>query len=132
MQNAFQLGDPLGAVPQGHVQGSPVVDGSIPVVAGGNTLFTKGWTPSQINLLLAFDYVQIGFRLYTVLDTVISDASGKAAISIWPSLREVPLDGQQVVTTNCSGIFRLSKNSVVWSEDFTKLCNISFSFVEYR
>jgi hypothetical protein len=132
MQNAFQIGDPLGAVPQGHVQGNPLVDGTVAVVAGGPILYTKGWTPSQINLLLPGDYIQVGYRYYNVLDAVISDAAGKSAINIWPSLREVPVDGQAVVTTNPVGLFRLAKNSIVWSEDFTKLCHLSFSFVEYR
>lgn len=132
MANAFQLGDPLGMTPAGNVQGAPVVDGSIPVVVGGLTLYTKGWTPSQINLLLAFDYIQVGYRLYTVLDTVISDANGKAAISIWPSLREVPINGEEVVATNPVGLFRLAKNTVTWSEDFTKLTHLSFGFTEYR
>jgi hypothetical protein len=132
MQNAFQLGDPLTAIPQGHVQGSPVVDGSVAVVAGGQILYTKGWTASQINLLLPGDRVQVGFRYYTVLDTVISDATGKSAINIWPSLREVPVDGQQVVTTNAVGLWRLAANKVTWSESFDRLCHCSFSFREYR
>src|ERR1700733_12781504 len=42
MLNAFQLGDPLKTSPRGVVQGSPVVDGSIAVVAGGQVLYTAG------------------------------------------------------------------------------------------
>lgn len=132
MSNAFQLGDPLGATPQGHVQGAPVADSSVPMVAGGQTLYAAGWTSSQINLLLPGDYVQVGYRLYTVLDTVISDGSGKAAINVWPSLREVPTG--QIVTNSALGLFRLAKNSITWSEDGPggKLTHLSFGFMEYR
>ena len=132
MSNAFQIGDPLGATPAGTVQGTPVVDGSIAVVAGGITLYARGFTPSQINLLLPGDYLQVGYRLHTVLDAVISDSNGKAAINIWPSLREVPQDGEAIVTTNPVGLFRLAKNQGTWSSDFTKLTHVSFPFQEFR
>lgn len=132
MSNAFQLGDPLGTTPSGNVQGAPVVDGSIPVVAGGQILYTRGWTPSQINLLLPGDYIQVGYRLHCVLDAVISDSSGKAPINIWPSLREVPVDGEQIVTTNPVGLFRLANNKGTWSSDVSYLSHLSFQIVEYR
>jgi hypothetical protein len=132
MSNAFQLGDPMKSSPSGIVQGTPVVDGSVPVIGGGITLYTKGWTPSQINLLLPGDYLQVGYRLHTVLDEVISDSSGKASINIWPSLREVPLDGEAIVTNNPVGLFRLATNKGSWSADYTKLSHLSFQFQEYR
>lgn len=132
MSNAFQLGDPMGNTPAGSVLGSPVVDGSIAVVAGGNTLYTKGWTASEINLLLPGDYIQVGYRLHCVLDSVISDASGKSAISIWPSLREIPTDGEEVVTTNPVGLFRLASNKGTWSADVTQTIRLSFQISEFR
>ena len=132
MANGFFLGDPLGVTPDGVVQGSPAIDGSIPVEPGTTTIYSLGWVPSQTNLLLPFDYIQIGYRLYTVLDVVSSDASGKAPINIWPSLRETPINGETIATSNAQGLFRLAKNGVTWSEDFTKLTHISFSFQEYR
>ncbi|WP_213805761.1 hypothetical protein [Granulicella sp. dw_53] len=133
MSNAFQLGDPMGAMPTGTVLGNPLVDNvTTPVGAGSQTFHTKGWAASQINLLLPGDYIQIGFRLHTVLDSVVSDSSGKAPINIWPSLREVPLDGLTVVTHNPVGLFRLANNKVTWSEDVTKLTRLSFQFQEYR
>jgi hypothetical protein len=48
MSNAFQLGDPMKKTPRGSASGTPTADGSISMVAGGITLFTKGWTPSSI------------------------------------------------------------------------------------
>jgi hypothetical protein len=132
MTNAFQLGDPMGITPKGHVQGTPVVDGSIAVVAGGITLPTMGWTPSQSNLLMPGDYLQVGFRLHMVLDQVISDSSGKAVINIWPSLREVPLGGEAVGTNSPVGLFRLANSKVSWSTDATLLTHLSFQIKEYR
>jgi hypothetical protein len=129
MTNALQLGDPMGTTPMGIVQGTPVVDGSI---AGGSTLYSRGWTPSQLNLLLPGDYLQVGYRLHMVLDEVISDSSGKAPINIWPSLREVPLDGEVIVTTNAVGLFRLANDTTTWSADVTKLTHMSFPVQEYR
>lgn len=132
MTNALQLGDPMGTTPIGIVQGTPVVDGSIAVVAGGTTLYSKGWTPSQLNLLLPGDYLQVGYRLHMVLDAVISDSNGKSAINIWPSLREVPLGGEAIVTTGAVGLFRLATDNTTWSLDYTKLTHISFPVQEYR
>lgn len=132
MANAFQLGDPLKKKPRGAVSGVPVVDGSVAVIAGGQTLFTKGWTPSKSRLLVPGDYLQVGFRLHRVLDPVDSDGSGKAAVSIWPSLREVPTDGETIVLNNPVGLFRLASNKRTWSEDYTGLTRLSFQAQEYR
>lgn len=132
MANAFQLGDPLKKTPRGSVLGAPTADASIAMVAGGQVLHTKGWTASQINLLLPGDYLQIGFRLHRVLDAVISDTSGKAAINIWPSLREPPLDGEPLTLTNPVGLFRLASNKGAWSSSVDHLTHLSFQFQEYR
>jgi hypothetical protein len=132
MSNAFQLGDPMKTSPRGSALGTPTADASIAMVSGGQTLFTKGWTASKINLLLPGDYLQIGYRLHRVLDAVISDSSGKAAISIWPSLREPPLDGEVLVLTNPVGLFRLATNKGAWSSSFDYTTHLSFAFTEFR
>jgi hypothetical protein len=132
MSNALQLGDPLSTTPSGTVSGDPVVDGSIPVVAGGIVLYTRGWPASQIGLLLPGDMLQIGYRLHCVLDEVISDSSGKAPINIWPSLREVPIDGEAIVTTNPVGLFRLATNKGTWSSGVDHLSHMSFQISEFR
>ncbi|MGF7180382.1 hypothetical protein [Tunturiibacter psychrotolerans] len=130
--NAVQLGHPLGKIPGGVVQGSPTVDGSIPVLAGGQVLYTAGWTPTKSGLLLPGDYIQVGYRYHMVLDTVNSDANGKAPVNIWPSLREVPTGGTPISTSNAVGLFRLKNNTVTWSTDVTKLVKLSFGIMEYR
>jgi hypothetical protein len=132
MANAFQLGDPMKTSPKGSASGIPTADASIAMVAGSQVLHTHGWTPSRINLLLPGDYLQIGYRLYRVLDAVISDSSGKAPINIWPSLREPPLNGQPLILTNPVGLFRLASNKSAWSADVTHLTHLSFQFQEYR
>lgn len=132
MANAFQLGDPMKTHPRGTPLGSPLCDGSFPMVAGGQVLYTKAWTANKTGLLLTGDYVQVGFRLYRVLDTVNSDATGSALINIWPSLREVPVDNEPVVLTNPLGLFRLATNARTWSADYTKLTKLSFKFQEYK
>ncbi|MCU1251537.1 MAG: hypothetical protein JWQ49_4566 [Edaphobacter sp.] len=132
MSNAFQLGDPMKKSPRGSALGSPTADASVAMVAGGQVLRTKGWTPSQLNLLLPGDYLQIGFRLHRVLDGVNSDSSGKAAINIFPSLREPPLDGQALALFNPVGLFRLASNKVTWSSGVDHLTRLSFQFQEYR
>lgn len=132
MLNAFQLGDPMKASPRGTPLGTPVVNGSIAMVAGGIVLYSQGWTPSQTNLLLPGDYLQVGYRLHRVLDVVTSDSSGKAPINIWPSLREVPAGNEPIITTNPLGLFRLASNKGTWSSDYSKLTRLSFQISEYR
>jgi hypothetical protein len=133
MANAVQLGDPMHTTPRGATQGSvPLVDGSVTVAAGGQVLYTKGWTPSRARLLVTGDQLQVGFRLHKVLSSISSDASGKAAIAIWPSLREVPTDGESVVLNNPRGLFRLATNKRDWSVDYTRLTKLSFPVQEYR
>jgi hypothetical protein len=130
MSNAFLLGDPLKTTPRGNPQGAPTVDTSITMPAGGSTLHTFGWVANVSGVLLAGDYIQVGFRLYRVLDTVNVDGSGKAAIAIWPSLREVPSGA--VTTSNTQGLFRLATNDQSWDFDYTKLSNITMDIQEYR
>jgi hypothetical protein len=130
--NAIQIGHPLGKTPAGVVHGTPVVDGSFLVQPGMQTLYTMGWTATTSGLLLAGDYIQVGFRYHMVLDIVNSDASGKAQISIWPSLREIPIASSPIITSNAVGLFRLKSNTTTWSTDVTKLTKLSFQITEYR
>lgn len=108
MLNCFLLGDPKATYPKGSALGSPVVSGANQT---GYSLNTRGWQASTVGLLLFGDYIQIGYRLYKVLDTVTSDGSGNATISIWPNLRDLPADGTTIITRNCKGLFRLAANS---------------------
>lgn len=132
--NVFQLGDPNHPVALGTVSGTPVVDSSsisynLPATT---TLYTRGWTPSAAGVLLEGDYIQIGYRLYSVLQNVTADTNGKAQINIWPSLRELPADGTTIITSNTKGLFRLVENKRSWSERENKMVGIAWKCVEAR
>ena len=64
-----------------------------------------------VGLLLVGDYIQIGFRLYKVTDVASCDGNGNATISVWPNLRDQPVDGTAIITRNCKGLFRLAANN---------------------
>jgi len=106
--NAFMIGDPKAALPKGSAKGSPVVSGAGQT---GYNLVTRGWAASVTSTLLPGDYIQIGYRLYKVLNAVNSDSSGNATLAVWPNLRDLPADGVTVQTRNCKGLFRLAANS---------------------
>jgi hypothetical protein len=131
----FLMGDPLKTSPAGNLQGSvPLIDNSVSGCnqTGAQLLNTKGWAASAFRLLLPGDYVQVGYRLHRNLDVVNSDASGKATLSLWPSLREGPVDSTAVILNNPQGLFRRADNKRTWSADITRLSRLSFPFAEYR
>lgn len=117
MVNTFLLGDPTATVPKGRATGSPVVSGANQT---GYSLVTRGWTPSTISILMAGDYIQIGSlqtlnagyapRLYRLTAPANSDNTGKATLSIWPNLRDLPADGTAIITRKCVGLMRLAQN----------------------
>jgi hypothetical protein len=121
-------------MPQGTPLGTPVVDGTVTTnnAASTTVLFTKGWEPLTYRLLQPDDYIQIGYRLYSCLDSVASDASGNAQINIWPSLREQPADGTSITLHNATGLFRLADNTRQVNWDVAQLYGVSFKAVEVR
>jgi hypothetical protein len=125
--NVFQLGDPLAVAPQGSGAGTPLVNG-----AGqkGFTLNTKGWTPGASGVLLPDDWLQIGYRLYSNLALANADGSGNATLSIWPSLRESPADGDALIINNTKGLWRLKSNARKWSETAARVYGIQFDIRE--
>lgn len=132
--NVFQFGDGNHTTPQGCVAGTPLVNGTSNSynLPASYFLWTKGWTPSTANVLLPGDYIQVGYRLYSVTQAASSDSSGNATLSIWPSIREQPTDGTTIVTSNTKGLWRLADNKRTWSEHATKMVGISFKCVEAR
>ena len=88
---------------------APVVDGAGQT---GNTLATRGWTPDALGVLLADDRFQLGAaattRLHKALLDVDADATGRATLEIWPSLRESPTDGAPLVVQDAKGLFALT------------------------
>ncbi len=134
MLNVFQVGDPDHPKPLGVAMGAPQVDGT---VSGGNAvtsnlLHTKGWTANVFRQLLPGDYLQIGYRLYMATAQVDADGSGKAAIAVWPSLRETPADGAAIQLVSCQGVFRLSANKRQWHMSPDKLMQVGIGCSEVR
>lgn len=134
MANAFQLGEKRKATPNGSVSGSPQVDNGVSGnLAASQFLDTKGWTPSATGVLKRGDQFQIDYRLYQVLNDVNADSSGKATLSIWPSLREQPTDSGALTTTNSKGLWRLAKNARGYGFDISRLVKgITIPIQEWR
>jgi hypothetical protein len=132
-QNVFQIGDPYATTPLGQPSGAPVCNTTgTNNLTSATSLVTEGWTPSTFGLLLAGDYIQLGYRLHQVCEPVNSDSGGNATISIWPSLRESPANGTALILTNTVGLFRLADNKRTWHSDYTSLTQISINAVEAR
>lgn len=134
MANCFMIGDPTMRHPQGNPQGVPLVDGSNASNNGVMTsvLVTKGWTPNVRALLMPGDYVQVGLRMHVVLNMVNSDTNGSSTLQLWPSLREKPVDGLQLICSNVKGLFRLASNKRTWGVDETRLFGLSFKISEAK
>ncbi len=136
MSNAILIGDDRHRKPAGIVDGKsqPVCDTSLATnnLAMSKYLITRGWQADMHRLVKAGDYLQIGYRLYTVLDDVASDANGAATLELWPSLREQPPDGTKIILNNPRGLFRLGQNKTTFSYDYTRLSHMSFPIREYR
>jgi hypothetical protein len=98
----FQFGDFKNQTPQG-------TGGTATVTASNQTGYTLVTTFSS-GAVLPGDWITIGYRLYMVTST-----SG-GTLGIWPNLRESPASGTTISTSNCTGIFRLAKNSRKFSQ----------------
>jgi hypothetical protein len=118
----FEFGDPLGRNPRGTGAGTLTVNGS---GQGGYAMSVTGG--SGANVLLPGDWIQIGFRLYRNLGTY---NGGAAALSIWPQIRESPLHGAAIVTSNTKGLFRLKTNQRRWSVTEARHYGIQFDIRE--
>lgn len=125
MANAFQIGDPLKPSPAGTGAGTPVVNGD--QAAGSQVLAMSGFSGTAA--LLPGDWIQIGYRMYRLLEQQDSDT---ASVGIWPALREAVSNGDAVITENPVGLFRLAKNARTWSADQVRYTQLSFNIQEYR
>lgn len=123
----FQIGDAAATAPLGTAAGTPQVNGAN---QAGYTLATDGWTASAAGVLLAGDWVQVGYRLYRNLDTVNANGSGQATLNLWPQLRESPADNAALVLTNTTGLFRLKANARKWSVTEGRIYGFQFEIRE--
>ena len=114
----FTMGDPNAATPRGTASsaaGTPVVNGASQT---GDTLNIDGLPTSETGYLLAGDYIQLdtgtSAQLYKVLDDVDTNASGEAALTIWPDLRSSPSDAAAVVVSRAARLLRLGTSVTDW------------------
>jgi hypothetical protein len=110
--NVFLIGNPNEATPLGSYSGTGLTLSS---VTTPNSIVLAGFPASQNNLFLPGDSIQIGYRLYKVLEPVNSGSSGTATVSIFPQLRDSPGVGTAIITTNTQGLFRLMKADRGWN-----------------
>ncbi len=119
---SFVMGDMTNSKSRGTMAGTPVVNG-----AGqqrGNVLNSRGWTALS-PICKKGDLIQLGSRLYRNLSDVTAAADGTADLDVFPRLRDTLTDGQQIITNNPTGLWRLSKpfpwdiKPFVYSVNFT-------------
>ena len=130
----FLMGDPSGATARGSAASSP----GTPKVNGGSQtgseLAIDGCPVSQTSYLLPGDYIQLGSgstsKLHKVLETVATDSSGQATITIWPALRESPADDADITVSDCKGRFRLSSSETAYDINSAEVYGFSFGAVE--
>jgi hypothetical protein len=127
MNNVFYFGDGLGTKPQGTAAGVGVTSGSF---QGGFQLTTTGWTPGQFALFSPGDWIQIGWRLYKVMDQAQSDGAGNSSFAIWPQIREIPPSGTVIITQGAQGLFRMKANTLKYSISYLRTWNLSFEIRE--
>jgi hypothetical protein len=141
MANAVQLGDPDAQAPKGIASsrtGVPVCNtGGSPStvnIAGSQTLQVRGFAPNLFRLLDPGDAIQVGYRMYYVVDEPVnSNSSGDATINIWPTLREQPPDGTAVILNQPKALFGLASNMRNWSLRPPRITDItSIDLVEFR
>jgi len=133
-RGTFTMGDPNGATARGTASvtpGTPVVNGSGQT---GSSLTVDGLPTSETGYLKAGDYIQLGggssATLHKVMQDVDSNASGQAAIELWPYIRTAPADDATVVVSNAVGVFRLAGNQTNWSINNAAFYGISFAAIE--
>lgn len=99
---------------------SPRIDGASQT---GSELITTGWLPGQNALLKKGDFFQVGNYLYMSTQQAVSDVNGGALIDVAPALRESPSDGEQIITSNPQGLFRLISADVPLGDYSASLAN---------
>lgn len=151
----FTMGDPLGAAARGGADDYSINGLYLDLVANfnvdfyaygadggvgyhvdgdsqtGSTLNIQGIAPNATGVLLAGDYVQLGTgsssRLFMVTSDVDGDSDGKATLNLWPDIRTAPADNDYCYVANCTGLWRLANQEIMWQEIGANQYRISFS-----
>lgn len=129
--NRFLMGDPSAKTPRGVATGTPLVNGGSQF---GTTLLTDGWTPNVTNILMKGDYIQLGSglstQLYKVMESVNSNASGEASLTLNRDLVTSPNDNAPIVVNNAKGLFKISSKDFSWSVSKGRIYRVNFSATE--
>lgn len=132
-EGSFLMGDPVGATGRGVLTGAPLVKGA---GQSGNVLLIDGATPDTVGWALEGDYIQLGTgattRLHKVIMSADADAGGNVSLTIWPRLREAPVDDSAVVVQNCVGRWRRppGEQSPGWSIESPDFYAFDFTAIE--
>jgi hypothetical protein len=115
--NLFQLGDPLNTSTQGTITGTYIVNGANQT---GFSLITSGGSGLQVA-----DWIQVNVPSMSIgyLYRVTSLSGG--TLGLYPSLRVSPNNGDTVIVSNTTGLWRLKENSGKHSVRETKMYGIS-------
>lgn len=127
-EKSFYAFDPDRRIAKGNVvslSSTPLVNGAGQI---GNTIISDGWLPSQQNLLLPGDYIQIGTGFHMILEPVNSDVSGAATLNFEPVLKSKPADNSAIIFENPVFVARLGAVVDGWETGANKTGVISFSW----
>lgn len=130
----FLLGDPARPVPLGAAASNP----GTPLVKGagqtGAILAIDGAPSSVTAWLKRGDLIQLGAgstaRLHEVSETVNTDGSGQATLTLWPELRSSPADNAAIVLTNPVGVFNRTSDVVEVPHARGGLFDIAFDCID--
>jgi hypothetical protein len=127
----FFYSPPTARTPRGVATGAPLVNGAAQT---GQDLVTNGWTAGVTGILLKGDLIQLGtgadVHLHKVLEDADSDGGGNATLTLWPNLRESPVDASAIVVSSPKGLFALLGSEMAWDINVVHHYGIGFAAVE--
>jgi len=127
----FYYSPPTARTPRGVATGAPAVSGAAQT---GQDLVTDGWTAGVTGILLKGDLIQLGtgsdVHLHKLLEDADSDVGGNATLTLWPNLRESPVDSSAIVVSSPKGLFALMSNEMTWDINVAHHYGIGFAAVE--
>ena len=108
---------------RGDWGGSPVVDGGSNT---GMTLAVRGADTNVTGWAKAGDYFRLNSQLLMVTEEADSDGSGDVSLSVWPSMRGTPADGETLDANQQCRFRMISMSGFPYSVD-TKIGTNQFA-----
>ena len=94
----------------------------------GNELICDGFTAGIT--IYAGTYLEFNDEYKMLREDVVVDGSGNATLPIFPSMRAMPPDNEDITFTNPKAIMMLDAQNIQWTGDRAKVVSIQFSFRE--